>query len=134
MLEIALQQEAGPVSIHLIAERQGISERYLEQVLTPLKQAGLLKSIRGSQGGYLLGRDAAKITVGDVIRTLEGPIGPVDCVNELNPDDCNRAEYCMTRQVWAHLRDSISKVLDSYTLEDLIKGPSVCLNDEADKK
>jgi DNA-binding IscR family transcriptional regulator len=57
-----------------------------------------------------------------VIRTLEGPIAPVECVSELNPDDCNRAEYCVTRKVWSRLRDSISEVLDSYTLEDLVKG------------
>lgn len=125
MLEIAIQQGSGPVAIHSIAERQGISQRYLEQLLIPLKQAGLLKSVRGSQGGYVLGREAAKINVGDVIRTLEGPIAPVDCVNEINQDDCDRAGYCMTRKVWSHLRDSMNEVLDSYTLEKLIKGSSV---------
>ncbi len=122
MIDIAQKQEMGPVAINTIADRQNLSGRYLEQLLTPLKQAGLVKSVRGSQGGYILGRNAAKITVGDVVRTLEGPIAPVECVSELNPDDCNRAEYCVTRQVWSRLRDSISEVLDSYTLEDLVKG------------
>jgi Rrf2 family protein len=121
MLNIAQKQESGPVPIHTIAERETISGRYLEQLLIPLKQSGLVKSVRGAQGGYILGRSAADITVGDVVRVLEGPIAPVDCVSEVNPDDCDRAAYCVTRKVWSRLRDSISEVLDSYTLEDLIK-------------
>jgi Rrf2 family cysteine metabolism transcriptional repressor len=116
------------VAIHTIAERQNISGKYLEQLIAPLKKAGLIKSIRGAQGGYILGRSAAEITVGDVIRVLEGPIAPVDCVSEVNPDDCNRAEYCVTKQVWSRLRDSISEVLDAYTIEDLVKGSPVSLS------
>lgn len=121
MVDIAQQQEAGPVAIHTIAQRQSLSSRYLEQLLIPLKQAGLVRSLRGAQGGYVLGRSAAKITVGDIIRVLEGPIAPVDCVNEINPDECQRAEHCVTRKVWTRLRDSMSEVLDSYTLEDLAR-------------
>lgn len=121
MLDIAQSQEDGPVAIHTIAQRQDLSSRYLEQLLIPLKQAGLVKSVRGSQGGYVLGRTADGITVGDVIRVLEGPIAPVDCVNELNPDDCDRADYCVTKKIWSRLRDSIVEVLDSYTLDDLMK-------------
>ncbi len=121
MLDIAQKQEHGPVAIHTIAERQNISGRYLEQLLIPLKQAGLVKSVRGAQGGYILGRRAADITVGDVVRILEGPIAPVECVSQVNPDACERAESCLTRQVWSQLRDSISQVLDSYSLEMLIK-------------
>lgn len=120
MLDIAQKQESGPVAIHTIAERQNISGRYLEQLLIPLKQAGLVKSVRGAQGGYILGKNPAQITVGDIIRILEGPIAPVDCVSEVNPDECIRAEKCVTRQVWSRLRDSISNILDSYTLEDLV--------------
>jgi len=121
MLDIAQSQEDGPVAIHTIAQRQDLSSRYLEQLLIPLKQAGLVKSVRGSQGGYVLGRAAGSITVGDVIRVLEGPIAPVECVNELNPDECDRADYCVTKKIWSRLRDSIVEVLDSYTLEDLMK-------------
>ena len=121
LLDIAQQQEKGPVAIHTIAQRQNLSGRYLEQLLIPLKQAGLVKSVRGAQGGYILGRSAANITVGDVVRILEGPIAPVDCVSEVNPDDCGRAEYCATRHVWSRLRESISEVLDSYTLDDLMR-------------
>lgn len=119
MVDIAQQQQGGPVAIHTIARRQNLSSRYLEQLLIPLKQAGLVKSLRGAQGGYVLGKSPEKISVGDIIRVLEGPIAPVDCVNEINPDECRRAEYCVTRKVWIRLRDTINEVLDSYTLEDL---------------
>ena len=120
MLDMALSEEEGPIASHTIAQRQEISERYLEQLLIPLKQAGLVKSIRGSQGGYILGRAPKDISVGDIIRVLEGPLAPVDCVNELNPDDCKRAEFCVTRMIWAKVRDSIAEILDSYSLEDLV--------------
>ena len=119
MLEMALSINEGPVVLRTIAERQGIPERYLEQLLIPLKKAGLVKSIRGSQGGYVLKREPRNITVGDVIRVLEGPIAPVDCVNEQDPEECNRADHCVTRKIWSEVRDSIINVLDSYTLEDL---------------
>lgn len=120
MLDMALSEEEGPIASHTIAQRQEISERYLEQLLIPLKQAGLVKSIRGSQGGYILGRAPRDISVGDIIRVLEGPLAPVDCVNELNPDDCKRADICVTRMIWARVRDSIADILDSYSLEDLV--------------
>ena len=120
MLDMAQNEEEGPIASHTIAQRQEISERYLEQLLIPLKQAGLVKSLRGSQGGYILGRAAKDITVGDIIRVLEGPLAPVDCVNEVNPDDCKRADNCVTRLIWAKVRDSVSEILDSYSLEDLV--------------
>jgi Rrf2 family protein len=120
MLDMAQNQEEGPITTHTIAQRQDISERYLEQLLIPLKQAGLVKSIRGSQGGYILGRTAKNISVGDIIRVLEGPLAPVDCVNELNPDDCKRADSCVTRLIWTKVRDSVTEILNSYSLEDLV--------------
>ncbi len=120
MLDMALCEEEGPIASHTIAQRQEISERYLEQLLIPLKQAGLVKSIRGSQGGYILGRAPKDISVGDIIRVLEGPLAPVDCVNELNPDECKRADSCVTRLIWERVRDSIAEILDSYSLEDLV--------------
>lgn len=119
MLDLAIGQDHGPITTRSIAKRQNISERYLEQLLIPLKTAGLVKSIRGSQGGYMLGRSPEKITVGDIIRILEGPIAPVECVNEVNPEECNRADYCVTRIIWAKVRDAITGVLDSYSLADL---------------
>lgn len=119
MIDIAQCKDDGPIAIHSIAEHQGLSERYLEQLMVPLKRAGLVKSIRGSQGGYILGQDPDTITAGDIIRVLEGPIAPVDCISETNPETCERAEDCITRILWAEVRDSIIGVLDSYSLSDL---------------
>jgi Rrf2 family cysteine metabolism transcriptional repressor len=119
MLDLALNGDNGPITIHAIAQRQEISERYLEQLLIPLKQAGMVKSVLGSQGGYVLGRAPQDISVGDIIRVMEGPLAPVECVSELNPDECKRADMCVTRIIWAKLRDSITEILDSYSLLDL---------------
>ena len=121
MLDIAINQGDGPITLHSISERQGISVGYLEQLMVPLKKEGLIRSVRGAQGGYLLAREPEKITVGDVIRALEGPIAPVACVSEDFPEECDRAEGCVTRLVWAKVRDSIAEVLDSLTLADLIE-------------
>ncbi len=121
LIDMAQSDEKGPIATHTIAERQGISERYLEQLMVPLKRAGLVKSVRGSQGGYILGRDPEQITAGDIIRVLEGPIAPVDCVSENNPEICQREDYCVTRELWSKVRDSIATVLDAYTLADLAR-------------
>ena len=121
MLDIAINQGDGPITLHSISERQGISVGYLEQLMVPLKKEGLIRSVRGAQGGYLLAREPDKITVGDIIRALEGPIAPVACVSEDFPEECDRAEGCVTRLVWAKVRDSIAEVLDSLTLADLIE-------------
>lgn len=121
MLDIAINQGDGPITLHSISERQGISVGYLEQLMVPLKKEGLIRSVRGAQGGYLLARGPDKITVGDIIRALEGPIAPVACVSEDYPEECDRAEGCVTRLVWAKVRDSIAEVLDSLTLADLIE-------------
>ena len=119
MIDMAQSEDKGPIATHTIAERQGISERYLEQLMVPLKRAGLVKSIRGSQGGYILGKNPDDITAGDIIRVLEGPIAPVECVSEQNPEACERSDFCITRVLWTKVRDSIAEVLDSYSLADL---------------
>ncbi len=121
MLDMAANMNEEPITTGTIAKRQGISERYLEQLLIPLKQNGLVKSMRGSQGGYLLGRRPSDITLGDIIRVLEGPITPVECVSEVNPDGCKRAALCVTRIIWRKVRDAVSNILDSYTLQDLVE-------------
>ena len=97
ILDLALREGEGPVSLKSIAERQDISDHYLEQLFSSLRKAGLVKSVRGAQGGYLLGKPAEEITVGDVIRVLDGPIAPVECVSEVDPEDCRRAKTCVTR-------------------------------------
>lgn len=119
MLELALNYGKGPVSVKTISENQEISEAYLEQLLALLGKAGLVKSVRGAQGGYLLAQEPAGIRVGDIIRALEGPIAPVDCVKRKDPLICTRAEKCVSRIVWERIRDAVDEVLDSLTLEDL---------------
>jgi len=120
LYELALRSSDGPVSLREVAEEQGLSENYLEQLFLSLRRANLVTGVRGAQGGYLLARAADDITVGDVIRALEGPIAPVSCVTEA--DLCNRggAVGCPTRPVWVRLAECMSHVLDSITLADLL--------------
>lgn len=119
MLDLAQHHGEGPVSLRGIAERQDISEHYLEQLVSALRKAGLVRSVRGAQGGYVLAREPVEIKVGDIIRVLEGPIAPMECVNEEEPPECERAQTCITRTIWEKIRDSINEVLDSINLEDL---------------
>lgn len=111
MMELAAKYGEGPISLKSIAERNSLSEHYLEQLVAPLRNAGLVKSIRGAYGGYILSKDPAQITSGDIIRILEGPISPVDFTEEDDP---------AKRHLWLRIRDSIAEVLDSTTLENLI--------------
>jgi Rrf2 family protein len=121
ILDMAIYQNSGPITLNSIAERQGLSEGYLEQLMAPLKKSGIVKSIRGAQGGYILAKQPKDITTGEIIRALEGPIAPVGCVSEDYPEECERAEGCVTRMVWAKVRDSIAVTLDSLTLQDLVE-------------
>jgi len=122
MLELALSYNPSePTPLFQIAERQGISEGYLEQMMTVLRKGGLVRSVRGAQGGYLLSRVPAKITTGEIIRCLEGPLGPTGCVSEEDPEICDRSDFCVTRTLWEKVRNSIADVLDGTTLEDLCK-------------
>ncbi|WP_028611782.1 cysteine metabolism transcriptional regulator CymR [Paenibacillus harenae] len=111
MMELAAKFGEGPTSLKSIAERNQLSEHYLEQLVAPLRNAGLVKSVRGAYGGYILSKEPENITSGDVIRILEGPISPVDFTEEDDP---------AKRQLWLRIRDSIADVLDSTTLADLI--------------
>lgn len=120
MGELALHYGQGPLPLKEIAEKQGISEHYLEQLMGALRKAGLVKSVRGAQGGYILNRSPKNITVGDVIRVLEGPLTPVDCVSKDNAEACEKAGACMTRKIWEKMRDSMAEVVDNITLQDMI--------------
>ncbi|GIP24932.1 HTH-type transcriptional regulator CymR [Paenibacillus sp. J23TS9] len=111
MMELAAKYGEGPISLKSIAEKNQLSEHYLEQLIAPLRNAGLVKSIRGAYGGYILSRESSEITAGDVIRVLEGPISPVDFTEEDDP---------AKRNLWLRIRDGIAAVLDSTTLFDLI--------------
>jgi len=119
MYDLALNYGSEPISLKSIAERQEISEYYLEQLMAILRKAGLVRSVRGAYGGYILTRDPSEITVGDVLRALEGPIGIVDCVLEQDAIKCLKYENCISRIVWEKIRDSIIKTIDSITLLDM---------------
>jgi Rrf2 family transcriptional regulator, cysteine metabolism repressor len=110
MIELAKKYGEGPISLKSIAQANDLSEHYLEQLISPLRNAGLVKSVRGAYGGYILGDVPSKITSGDVIRVLEGPITPVEGIEDEEP---------AKRELWIRIRDAIKDVLDNTTLEDL---------------
>ncbi|MCM3708487.1 MULTISPECIES: cysteine metabolism transcriptional regulator CymR [Cytobacillus] len=110
MIELAKKHGEGPTSLKSIAQTNDLSEHYLEQLIAPLRNAGLVKSIRGAYGGYILGSEPAKITAGDIIRVLEGPISPVEGIEDEEP---------AKRELWMRIRDAVKDVLDNTTLEDL---------------
>lgn len=120
MLDLAIHGQNGHIALNSIAERQHISEYYLEQLIAILRKAGLVESMRGAQGGYMLAKPAQEITVGDILRTLEGSLAPVDCVMEDKKIECSQADYCVTKSIWLKIRDSINKVVDNITLQDLV--------------
>ncbi len=120
MVILALVFYDGPVPLREIAERECISYQFLEQIFLPLRRAGLVTSVRGAKGGYILAKPPNEINVGDIIRALEGPIAPVECVAEGKADSCSRGDICLTRGVWQRLRDSMSEVLDDITLADVL--------------
>lgn len=120
IIDIAAHGGNGPIPIKEVSIRQEISENYLEQIIFPLKKAGIVKSVRGAQGGYLLSRPAAEITAGDVLRALEGDLAPVECLSGAGEPNCERAQKCPTLPLWISLRDAINGVVDGVTIQDLV--------------
>lgn len=120
MVELALHYGQGPISVKEIAQKQNFSDSYMEQLFSNLKNAGLVKSSRGAHGGYILARDPSDITVGDIIRSLEGPIELAECVNENEDYNCVKSLDCLTRGLWEDIRDSINNVIDHRSLRDLL--------------
>ncbi|TCS91282.1 BadM/Rrf2 family transcriptional regulator [Keratinibaculum paraultunense] len=119
MYQLALHYGEGPIPLKSIADAQNLSENYLEQLFSSLRKEGLLNSVRGAQGGYLLARPPSDITVGSILRTLEGDLAPADCVID-DEYDCENEEHCVTKLVWIKIRDSINEVVDSITLQDML--------------
>ena len=120
MVELAKAYGEGPVSLGQIAQAEKISLGYLEQLISKLRRAGLVESTRGAHGGYRLAVAPSLVMVGEVVRVLEGPIVPVECVSEQeDPSCCERTTDCPSREVWRRMRDSINEVLDSTSLADL---------------
>jgi Rrf2 family cysteine metabolism transcriptional repressor len=120
VFEIARFAGKGPITIKEIAERQGISLSYLEQILYRLGKAGLVESVRGPAGGYLLARKPSELTIGDIVRALEGPIALSHCLEPGESGDCNQAEDCVARMVWARVGAKIEEALDGISFHDLL--------------
>lgn len=117
MVELAANYGKGPMYMKDIARSQGISEKYLSQILITLKSSGLVEGFRGVHGGYVLARDPEEITVKDVVGVLEGDLSLIDCV--CNPGKCPRESICATRDVWEQVGQAVSQILESITLSEL---------------
>ncbi len=121
VLDLAVHSDEEAVALSQVAERQGISMNYLEQLIAKLKKAGIVKGIRGAQGGYMLALSAEEISVGAILRALEGDLNPVDC-SEVNMGDgiCSNSDSCVTKYVWKRISDSINDAVDSIKLSELV--------------
>lgn len=118
MIDLAQHEDEGFISLKCIAERQGVSVKYLEQIVTVLCKIGFLESLRGSHGGYKLANDPKEYTVGDILRTTEGSLAPITCL-ENSPNRCPRFKDCNTIKFWQGMYDTINNYVDSTTLADL---------------
>ena len=118
MLELASHYGEGPIELKEIAKRENISPKYLEQVIIPLRTAGLIKSVRGSKGGYSLAKHPSEICLNDLVEILEGPLNLIECLN--NPKVCQRVPSCVTRDIWREVSEAIYGIFHSITLEDMV--------------
>ena len=118
LIDLAEHQNEGYISLKEIADRQNISKKYLEQIIPAFHSTDILRTVRGSQGGYVLGRSPDKITVGEILRFTEGSLSPVECVDD--PFGCSHSVDCATLPIWQGLSRVISTYLDGITLQDLL--------------
>jgi len=121
LIDLALHSEEEAVSISSIAERQNISDRYLEQLVGMLKKAGIVKSKRGAGGGYVLARPASEISVGDILRALEGNLDLVECPGIGDVNGCDSSDACVTKYVWQRINESINKTVEEIKLDQLVE-------------
>lgn len=119
LLDLAEHKDDGYISLKTIAERQGISKRYLDQIMMLFNSTDYLKTVRGSQGGYKLAKSPDQYTVGSILRLTEGGIAPLACLED-NADDCGKHDICSARWVWQGLGDAMASYLDNLTLQDII--------------
>lgn len=119
MIDLAMNNAQGMVRVKDIAARQGISEKYMEQIISLLKRAGYVKSLRGAQGGYCLSKEPKEYTMGMILRLTEGNLAPVACLED-EKNQCSRAGYCVTLRLWTMLDEAMRGVLDKVTLQDLL--------------
>ncbi|NMB42354.1 MAG: Rrf2 family transcriptional regulator [Firmicutes bacterium] len=124
MIYLALNYGNGPIPLSRIAGGENISRPFLEQIFAILRRGGLINSTRGVKGGYTLASPPEKICVGDIVRALDGPITPVDCLSEEKGagDRCAKVDFCLARNVWEKLGDHINQLLNNISLQDMIEG------------
>ncbi|MBQ0078696.1 MAG: Rrf2 family transcriptional regulator [Eubacterium sp.] len=120
MLDLAINNTGEYIPLKDVAERQGITLKYLEQIIILLKKAGYLNSSRGNGGGYKLAKQPADYTIGDILRTTEGSLAPVSCLDG-SENHCERRATCPTLELWEGLRDVMNNYVDSITLDDLLQ-------------
>ena len=118
MFDLALHYGSGPVYLRDIAARQGVSEKYLWQLINPLKTTGLINSKRGVNGGYILGKEPRLINLKEILQVLEGPLCLVDCVD--NPSLCERSSDCVTREIWVEAAKGMQQMLGNTTLATMV--------------
>ena len=118
MFDLAMHNKDNAIALKSVAKREHISEKYLEHLFASLKKAGLIHSVRGAQGGYRLAHPPEEITLGDIIRVLEGPVTPSECVTD-ESEVCDRMAECVMHSVWCRIRTQIDEVLDNITLADV---------------
>ena len=121
MVALAKHYGQGPMSIAAMAKESSVPPAYLEQLIGPLRRAGLVESKRGARGGYQLARSPEQMRVGEVYRVMEGPVAPMECVSEDESEQtCPLIDGCETRPVWLKMRDAMVETIDSITLADLV--------------
>jgi len=118
LLDLAQHSDGGPVQLKDISKRQQIPLSYLEHLISPFINTGIVRSVRGARGGVWLARSPQEIRLSEVVELLEGSIAPVECVD--NPEECPRSEFCATRDIWGELEKAMNSVLESVTLQDLV--------------
>lgn len=118
MVDLTLHANGDYIALKDISERQNISVKYLEQIVSVLGKAGMLKSVRGPQGGYKLAKDPSEYTAGDILRITEGNLAPIPCL-ENEENDCDRISQCATLDFWKGLYDTVNSYVDGITLQDL---------------
>jgi Rrf2 family transcriptional regulator, cysteine metabolism repressor len=123
LLDLTIHSAEGSVNISSISERCGISEAYIMQIFHILRHSGIISSIRGAQGGFILSKKAKNITVGEVLILLEGPLSPVDCITPTpeEKEPCSRFPKCVTRVLWERIMNDLTNLVNSITIEDLVK-------------
>lgn len=130
VFELARRYGRGPVSLTVVARAQGISEPYLEQLMPALKRAGVVEAVRGAQGGYQLAVPPAAVTVGDVVRALEGPIMLTTCTGD-DPQECPEVERCIGPDVWTRVQEALVATMDAMTFADLVARQRAVVRSEA---